>query len=349
MSRQDIVDRYVFFTAGGCGPCRFGMYEAEYRLALRNAGFRRLPGPDLPAGRRRQGEHRASPGFKLSPACSGSARSTRSRWRRAERLRVRGPAVRGRSPARPTAALDEAMALLADDFRAPRARSSRRDARCPRGCGSRARPPRKATGCDSRRADEHARAPVRARSMDDAMAPLPGATRVGIEVDRLRVKPVVKITGEFWAQTTEGDGNFRMFEFLEREGAQVVGGSAQRLGDVPAPAAARARCSTGAAWTSRGAGRRWARWRRGEGRRAAVAEEADCCSALGERDLPRTGTTGSCRALGDVPHPLVDQEALARARAARSTTAWRAAARGTSRSARTSTTRRKPARTWCSA
>jgi len=43
-----------------------------------------------------------------------------------------------------------------------------------------------------------------------------------IEVDRMRVKPVVKITGEFWAQITEGDGNFHMFEFLEREGAQVI-------------------------------------------------------------------------------------------------------------------------------
>ena len=41
-------------------------------------------------------------------------------------------------------------------------------------------------------------------------------------MDRLRVKPIVKITGEFWAQTTEGDGNFKMFEFLEREGAQVI-------------------------------------------------------------------------------------------------------------------------------
>jgi len=36
------------------------------------------------------------------------------------------------------------------------------------------------------------------------------------------VKPIVKITGEFWAQTTEGDGNFNMFRFLEREGAQVL-------------------------------------------------------------------------------------------------------------------------------
>ena len=36
------------------------------------------------------------------------------------------------------------------------------------------------------------------------------------------MKPIVKITGEFWAQTTEGDGNFNMFRFLESEGAQVM-------------------------------------------------------------------------------------------------------------------------------
>ena len=38
----------------------------------------------------------------------------------------------------------------------------------------------------------------------------------------LRVKPMVKVTGEFLAQTTEGDGNFHMFQFLEREGAEVM-------------------------------------------------------------------------------------------------------------------------------
>jgi predicted nucleotide-binding protein (sugar kinase/HSP70/actin superfamily) len=43
-----------------------------------------------------------------------------------------------------------------------------------------------------------------------------------VKVDRLKVKPMVKITGEFWAQTTEGDGNFNMFRFLESEGAQVI-------------------------------------------------------------------------------------------------------------------------------
>lgn len=39
LSRQQILDNYIFFTAGSCGPCRFGMYEAEYRFALKNAGF----------------------------------------------------------------------------------------------------------------------------------------------------------------------------------------------------------------------------------------------------------------------------------------------------------------------
>ncbi|MCP4658617.1 MAG: activator of (R)-2-hydroxyglutaryl-CoA dehydratase, partial [bacterium] len=39
MTTEDILQSYVFITAGACGPCRFGMYEAEYRLALQNAGF----------------------------------------------------------------------------------------------------------------------------------------------------------------------------------------------------------------------------------------------------------------------------------------------------------------------
>ncbi|MBL8235307.1 MAG: hypothetical protein JNL98_42820, partial [Bryobacterales bacterium] len=43
-----------------------------------------------------------------------------------------------------------------------------------------------------------------------------------VEVDRLQPKPIVKITGEFWAQTTEGDGNFNMFRFLTNEGAEII-------------------------------------------------------------------------------------------------------------------------------
>ena len=43
-----------------------------------------------------------------------------------------------------------------------------------------------------------------------------------IEVDRLQVKPKVKITGEFWLQTHEGDGNYNIKRWLEQEGAEVV-------------------------------------------------------------------------------------------------------------------------------
>jgi predicted nucleotide-binding protein (sugar kinase/HSP70/actin superfamily) len=52
---------------------------------------------------------------------------------------------------------------------------------------------------------------------------LPSAAKdlKSVEVDWLRVKPVVRVIGEFWAQMTESDGNFRMLEFLEKEGAEV--------------------------------------------------------------------------------------------------------------------------------
>lgn len=39
MDTEHIVKKYLFVTAGGCGPCRFGMYITEYRKALRDAGF----------------------------------------------------------------------------------------------------------------------------------------------------------------------------------------------------------------------------------------------------------------------------------------------------------------------
>ena len=42
-----------------------------------------------------------------------------------------------------------------------------------------------------------------------------------IRVDRTQVKPKVAIIGEFWAMTTEGDGNYKMHRFLEQEGAEV--------------------------------------------------------------------------------------------------------------------------------
>jgi len=41
-----------------------------------------------------------------------------------------------------------------------------------------------------------------------------------VKVNRLQPKPKVAIIGEFWAMTTEGDGNYRLQRFLEEEGAE---------------------------------------------------------------------------------------------------------------------------------
>ncbi|WP_141433201.1 2-hydroxyglutaryl-CoA dehydratase [Bacillus sp. 03113] len=42
-----------------------------------------------------------------------------------------------------------------------------------------------------------------------------------VQVNRTLVKPKVSIIGEFWAMTTEGEGNYRLQQFLESEGAEV--------------------------------------------------------------------------------------------------------------------------------
>ncbi len=43
---------------------------------------------------------------------------------------------------------------------------------------------------------------------------------MNVKVDRTIVKPKVSIIGEFWAMTTEGDGNYALQRFLEQEGAE---------------------------------------------------------------------------------------------------------------------------------
>ncbi len=43
---------------------------------------------------------------------------------------------------------------------------------------------------------------------------------MNVKVDRTLPKPKVSIIGEFWAMTTEGDGNYGLQKFLEQEGAE---------------------------------------------------------------------------------------------------------------------------------
>jgi predicted nucleotide-binding protein (sugar kinase/HSP70/actin superfamily) len=41
-----------------------------------------------------------------------------------------------------------------------------------------------------------------------------------VKVDRTQAKPKVSILGEFWAMTTEGDGNYHLQNFIEQEGGE---------------------------------------------------------------------------------------------------------------------------------
>jgi predicted nucleotide-binding protein (sugar kinase/HSP70/actin superfamily) len=208
ISRERIINDYVFFTAGACGPCRFGMYEAEYRLALRNSGFDGF----------RVILFQQSGGLSQSDMEAGIEMSMDFFFSILNALNVGDVMNEAAYAIRPYEVvsgstdqhLASAMDSLQETFRAKQ-------------------PWKLSSGMERllgrKRDTAEYLGKFAAQLRDDSYA---GALRNAaalldsVEIDRLRVKPIVKITGEFWAQTTEGDGNFRMFQFLEREGAQVL-------------------------------------------------------------------------------------------------------------------------------
>ncbi len=214
MTRQEIIDRYVFFTAGSCGPCRFGMYESEYRLGVQNAGF---DGFRILLFQQNDGIKAASgePGLKFTVDFGLGALSALNLGDI-----VNDVTYQIRPYEMVPGETDRALAEVMEDLSA-RMRDRRMFEamdRLPRWLASRVASRRalKITVSVVGKIADH----WYGRQTREALAA--ARERLSrIEVDRLRVKPLVKVTGEFFAQTTEGDGNFRMFSFLEREGAQV--------------------------------------------------------------------------------------------------------------------------------
>jgi predicted nucleotide-binding protein (sugar kinase/HSP70/actin superfamily) len=215
MSRQDIVDSYVFFTAGSCGPCRFGMYEAEYRLAVENAGFN---GFRVLLFQQTDGINAATgnPGLKFTVDFGMGAFAALNFGDVLNDVtyQIRPFEVNQGETDR---VIGEAMSYLSD--RAQNREMFEIMKRSPAWLASRldARPKLRNTLNTLGKIRDHLYGRQTMESMHEVRDRLDT-----IEVDRLRVKPMVKVTGEFWAQTTEGDGNFHMFAFLEREGAQVM-------------------------------------------------------------------------------------------------------------------------------
>lgn len=211
MSREDILDKHLFITAGACGPCRFGMYEAEYRLALRNSGFDGFRVMLFQqSGGMNQSEAEAGLELNadfflaiLNAMNMGDLLNDVTYQTRPFEL----------EPGLTDTVMDECMEDLKHLFQEHRnfelnSKMGQLIKKMPKVGGT-----AEYVGkfLDQLYGKEYLEGFLQVR---DKLA--------AIEVDRTRVKPLVKITGEFWAQTTEGDGNFNMFTFLEREGAQVL-------------------------------------------------------------------------------------------------------------------------------
>ncbi len=175
LSAKEVVDNYVFLTAGACGPCRFGMYVTEYRKALRDAGF---DGFRVMLFQQQGGLSQATgeeSGLELNPPffigllkglLAGDV--------------INGIAYRLRPyevvPGATDAAVAEAKKICYDALFEKRSILW---------------------------------ALHRSRKLFEK-----------VEVDRTIPKPKVAIIGEFWAMTTEGDGNYQLQRFLEQEGAE---------------------------------------------------------------------------------------------------------------------------------
>jgi predicted nucleotide-binding protein (sugar kinase/HSP70/actin superfamily) len=176
LDTREILDRYVFLTAGACGPCRFGMYATEYRKALRDAGF---DGFRVMLFQQQGGLRQATgadSGLELTPRFFVAILKA---LLAGDILNAIGYRLRPYEvePGATDAALVEAKGLCYDALA---------------GGGS------------------ILRALRRARRIFQQ-----------VKVDRTVVKPKVAIIGEFWAMTTEGDGNYHLQRFIESEGGEV--------------------------------------------------------------------------------------------------------------------------------
>ncbi len=176
LSTKEVVDNYVFLTAGACGPCRFGMYVTEYRKALRDAGF---DGFRVMLFQQQGGLSQATgeeSGLDLSPKFF----------------------------------IGLLKALIAGDVI--------------NGIGYRLRPYEVepgATDAAIKRAKQ-----ICYDALHEKRSILLALRRARrefeqVKVDRTQLRPKVAIIGEFWAMTTEGDGNYQLQRFIEREGAEA--------------------------------------------------------------------------------------------------------------------------------
>ena len=206
LSSEEIVDRHIYFTIGGCGPCRFGMYESEYALALENAGFPGFRVLTFNSKRViRDGSKQPGLNFTWNYGLGMLNALNLGDILFETAYRIRPYEVQ-------PGATDRAMQECVSDL-----------ARFLQGrCGYRffrQEPRGKLHSVVSILAK--IRYHLGARDWREALGRVRDRLSE-IEVDWLRVKPLVKATGEFYSAISEGDANHNLYRFLESEGAEVL-------------------------------------------------------------------------------------------------------------------------------
>ena len=176
LKTEDIIENYLFITAGACGPCRFGTYVTEYRKALRDAGFDGFRVMLF----QQQGGLKQATGEELGlevnqEFCLGIVRSLLA----GDVLNLMGYRMRPYEvqPGSTDAAIAQCHQIMVDCF----------------------------------------------TNGESVVRNLWKCRKIlsKVKIDRSQPKPLVSIIGEFWAMTTEGEGNYELQRFLESEGAEV--------------------------------------------------------------------------------------------------------------------------------
>ncbi len=188
---EQVKDRYVYVTAGSCGACRFGQYHQSYELALKNIGMEQFRMFLIDQGQPDQGAT-AGGGLNINmPLTLGTV------WALLAADVVQGLEYRTRPYEVNAGQTDEVVRQCVDElyevFRNRPAKGEK--------WGS---------------IVWHLSTNYFVKALREVFRKFEA-----IEVDRLQPKPVVKITGEFYLQTVEGDPNYNIHRWLEAEGAEV--------------------------------------------------------------------------------------------------------------------------------
>ncbi|MEO8063587.1 MAG: hypothetical protein ABI821_12665 [Pseudomonadota bacterium] len=188
---EEAANNFVYLTAGSCGACRFGQYHQSYELALRNSGLSAFRMFLLGQEGLDQGEASGG-GLDLNlPLTLGAAWSVLlADVVQDLEYQTRPYETKAGETAR--ASKDAVEILYQALLRRPQRGKK---------WGSLA---------------WHLATPYFVTAMEDVRRRFDE-----VEVDRLRMKPKVKITGEFYLQTVEGDPNYNIHRWLEAEGAEV--------------------------------------------------------------------------------------------------------------------------------